>query len=147
MLFEKLQSDMKAAMKAGEKQKLSVIRMLMSEIKNARIDKGEDLDEAAEVKIVTTYAKKRKEAMENAEKLGRDDLVAKEQAELDVTMSYLPAQLSDDDLKGIVQKHIAEVGGDDPKKAFGMIMKAVMADVGAQADGKRVSGIIKELLG
>jgi uncharacterized protein YqeY len=76
---------------------------------------------------------------------GRMDLVEKETAEYEITMSYLPEQMGEDELKAIVQKHIDESGGG--KQAFGVVMKAVMAEVGSKADGKTVSGIVKQLLG
>ncbi|MGD8413864.1 MAG: GatB/YqeY domain-containing protein [Candidatus Latescibacterota bacterium] len=144
MILEALTEDMKAAMKAGDKGRLGTIRMLMSEIKNARISKGEDLTEAEEQKVLVTYAKKRKEAIENARDCGRDDLVAKEQAEYETTMAYLPAQLDEDELKAIVRKHVEASGGG--KQAFGQVMKAVMEEVGGQADGKTVSAMVKELM-
>jgi uncharacterized protein YqeY len=145
MILDKLVEDMKTAMKAGDKATLGTIRMLMSELKNARIEKGDDLDEAEEQKVLASYAKKRKEAMEAARDGGRDDLVAKENAEHETTMSYLPEQLGEDELKVIIQKHIEASGGG--KQAFGRVMKAVMEDVGGQADGKTVSALVKQLIG
>jgi len=144
MIIDRLTEDMKAAMKAGDKARLGTIRMLISELKNARIEKGADLDEGEEQKVLASYAKKRKEAMENARDGGRDDLVAKENAEYDTTMSYLPEQMGEDELKAIIRKHIEAAGGN--KQAFGQVMKAVMADVGDQADGKTVSALVKELM-
>jgi uncharacterized protein YqeY len=144
MILTKLTEDMKAAMKAGDKERLGTIRMLMSELKNARINKGEDLSDAEEQKLLVSYAKKRKEAMDAAREWGRDDLVAKEETEYETTMAYLPAQLGEDELRAIVQKHIeASEGG---KQAFGQVMKAVMEDVGGQADGKAISAMVKELM-
>lgn len=144
MILSKLTEDMKTAMKAGDKAKLGTIRMLMSELKNARIDKGDDLSEAEEQKVLASYAKKRKEAMDGARDAGRNDLVAKEAAEYETTMTYLPAQLTPDELKTIVKKHIEATGGG--RQAFGQVMKAVMDEVGGQADGKAVSAVVKELL-
>jgi uncharacterized protein YqeY len=144
MIIDRLMEDMKTAMKAGDKARLGTIRMLMSELKNAKIEKGDDLDDVEEQKVLASYAKKRNEAMESARDGGRDDLVAKENAEYDVTMSYLPEQMGEEELKAIVQKHIEAAGGG--KQAFGQVMKAVMADVGSQADGKTVSALVKELL-
>lgn len=144
MIIETLTEDMKAAMKAGDKARLGTVRMLISELKNARIDKGEDLTEAEEQKVLAAYAKKRKEAMQSARDGGRDDLVAKEAAEYEVTMSYLPDQLGRDELEAIVRKHIEAGGGG--KGGFGQVMKAVMAEVGGRADGKTVSAVVKELM-
>ncbi len=136
---------MKTALKAGDKPRLSVVRMLLSELKNARIARGEDLDEAAEQKILASYAKKRKETMDSARSGGRDELAEKEAFEYEVTMSYLPQQLGEDDLKAIIQKHI-DSSGESGNQAFGLVMKAVMAEVGSQSDGKVVSALVRQLL-
>lgn len=145
MIIDQLSEDMKTALKAGDKPRLAVVRMLISELKNARIDQGEDLDDAAEQKVLASYAKKRKEAIEAARDGGRDDLVQKESFEYEVTMSYLPQQLGEDDIRAIVQKHIDELGATG-SQAFGQVMKAVMAEVGSQADGKVVSALVREKL-
>ena len=146
MIKEKLNEDMKTAMKAGDKLRLSVIRMLMSELKNEKIAKGGELDEAAERKVLSSYAKKRKEAMDAARAGGREEIAQREQAELDITMSYLPKQLSEEELRAVVKKHI-EAAGAPGKDAFGAVMKQVMAEVGGQADGKVISSLVRELLG
>lgn len=145
MIIDQLSEDMKTALKAGDKARLGVVRMLIAELKNARIAQGDDLDEAAEQKVLASYAKKRKEAMESARDGGRDDLVEKESFEHEVTMSYLPTQLEEGDLKAIVQKHIDAVDATD-NQAFGQVMKAVMAEVGSQADGKAVSALVRQML-
>jgi uncharacterized protein YqeY len=145
MIIDRLNEDMKAALKAGDKARLGVVRMLISELKNARIAQGEDLDEAAEQKIVASYAKKRKESMDAARDGGRDEVAERESFEYEVTLSYLPEQLGEDELKAIVQKHIEAVGGSGGQ-AFGQVMKAVMAEVGSQADGKLVSALVRQML-
>ncbi len=145
MLLEKLSEDMKAALKAGEKQRLGVIRMLISELKNARIAAGEELDEKDEQKLLTSYAKKRREAIESAREGGREDIVANEKFEYELTMSYLPEQLGEDELRAIVRRHVDSVDG-GTNQAFGQVMKAVMAEVGAGADGKVVSALVREAL-
>lgn len=144
MIIDRLTEDMKTAMKAGDKVRLGTVRMLMSELKNARIAKGGALTEAEEQKVLVSYAKKRKESIETYREGGRQDLVDKEQAEYDITMSYLPEQLGEEEIRALIQKHIdASDGG---KQAFGQIMKAVMAEVGGQADGKTVSAMLKKML-
>lgn len=137
---------MKTALKAGEKQRLAVIRMLLTEIKNASINSGEELDEAAEQKLLGSYAKKRKEAREGALKVGREEIAANEQFEYDVTMSYMPAQLDEARLREIVARHASEATGEG-MAAFGAVMKAVMAEVGGQAEGKTVSALVREIMG
>lgn len=146
MIWEKLNQDMKTALKGGDKLRLSVVRMLISELKNERIAQGADLDDVAQRKVLTTYAKRRREAIEAARSGGREDIATKEQQEYDITMSYLPKQLSDDELRSIVKKHLDVSGGSGPG-AFGVVMKSVMAEVGGQADGKLVSALVRELLG
>jgi uncharacterized protein YqeY len=146
MIKEQLTEDMKVALKAGDKLRLSVVRMLMSEIKNEKIAKGAELDEAAERRVVMSYAKKRKEAMDAARAGGREEIAQREQAELDITMSYLPKQLSDDELRVVVKKHV-DASGATGKEAFGVVMKSVMTEVGGQADGKIISSLVREMLG
>jgi uncharacterized protein YqeY len=146
MITGKLNEDMKVALKSGDKLKLSVVRMLISELKNERIAQGKDLDESSERRVLSSYAKKRKEAMDAARSGGREEIAQREQAELDITMSYLPRQLGDDELRAIVKKHI-ETAGAAGGQAFGVVMKSVMAEVGGQADGKLVSALVREQLG
>lgn len=146
MISDRLREDMKTAMKSGDKARLGVLRMLLSELKNARIDAGSDLDDAAEQKVLVSYAKKRRESMEAAREGGRDDVADREEFEHEVTMSYLPAQLSDEELRDIVRRHVEAVGGDAGGSNFGEVMKAVMAEVGSGADGKRVSAVVREML-
>ena len=137
---------MKAAMKAGDKLRLSVVRMLISELKNERIAQGKDLDEASERRVLTGYSKKRNEAMEAARAGGREEIAVREQQELDITMSYLPRQLTEDEMRAVVRSHIEAAGAPGPQ-AFGVVMKSVMAEVGGQADGKLVSALVREILG
>jgi hypothetical protein len=146
MIKEKLNEDMKVALKSGDKLRLSVVRMLISELKNEKIAKGAELDEASERRVLSSYAKKRKEAMDAARAGGREEIAQREQAELDITMSYLPKQLGDDELRAVVKKHIEAAGSNGPQ-AFGVVMKSVIAEVGGQADGKLISSLVREMLG
>jgi uncharacterized protein YqeY len=146
MIKEQLNEDMKVALKSGDKLRLSVVRMLMSELKNEKIAKGAELDEASERRVLTSYAKKRKEAMDAARAGGREEIARREQQELDITMSYLPKQLSDDELRTVVKKHI-DASGATGAAAFGVVMKSVMAEIGGQADGKIISSLVREMLG
>ncbi len=145
MISEKLTADMKAAMKSGDKPRLSVIRMLRAELKNAQIAAGEELSEEQEQKVVVAYARKRKEARERAEQMGREDLAEKEEFEYAITMSYLPAQLDEAELLSIIREKIEETGAQGPKD-MGKVMKVVMAAAGNQADGSTVSGLVKKML-
>ena len=145
MLLDQLSADMKTAMKAGDKARLSVIRMLISELKNARIAAGDELDEAAENKVLASYAKKRKEAVESARDSGRDDIADREEYEYDVTISYLPKQMDEQELRAIVGKVVEQTGASGPQE-FGKVMKLVMEEVAGKADGKAVSAIVREVL-
>lgn len=145
MLIDRLSEDMKAAMKAREKEKLGVVRMLLAELKNAIIANGGELDEETELKVIGSYAKKRKESIESAIEVGRPELAEKERFEYEITMSYLPAQLGEEALKVIVQKHVEALDVSGPQ-AFGQVMKAVMAEVGGQSDGKTVSAAVRVIL-
>jgi uncharacterized protein YqeY len=146
MIKDKLTEDMKTAMKSGDKLRLGVVRMLLSELKNERIAQGKDLDDAAERKVLNGYAKKRRESMDAARAGGREEIAAREQQEFDITMSYLPRQLSEDEIRTVVRKHVDSAGATGPQ-AFGVVMKSVMADIGGQADGKLISALVRELMG
>lgn len=145
MISKQLEDDMKVAMKAGDRDRLGVIRMLRAELKNARIDRGEDLTESEEQKVVASYAKKRKEAMDQYAQAGRKDLADKEEYEYETVLSYLPTQLGEDELAAIVREKISETGAAGPKD-FGRVMKAVMEATSGRADGSVVSGLVKRIL-
>ena len=145
MISDKLTSDMKEAMKSGDKTRLSVVRMLRAELKNAQIAAGEPLSEEQEQKVVASYAKKRREAREQCLQIGREDLAEKEKLEHSITMSYLPAQLDEAELKSIIEKAIEETGAQGPKD-MGRVMKAAIAVVGGRAEGSTVSGLVKKML-
>ncbi|UCG50832.1 MAG: GatB/YqeY domain-containing protein [Candidatus Latescibacterota bacterium] len=102
MISENLVQDMKVAMKSGDKVKLGVIRMLLSELKNAQIAAGHELSEQEEQKVISSYAKKRKETVETYKEAGRSDLAEKEEYEYDLTISYLPPQMDEDELVNII---------------------------------------------
>jgi len=136
---------MKAAMKSGDKTRLSVIRMLRADLKNAEIAAGGDLTAELEQKIVASYAKKRKESKEQCIEIGRDDLADKEELEYSIAMSYLPEQLDEAALRTIIKEKIAETGAQGPQD-MGRVIKAVMAAVGNQAEGSTVSRLVKSTL-
>ncbi len=144
-LKERLKADMKEAMKAKDKIKLSTIRMINSLIKNAEIEKRGELTDEEIIQLLMKYAKQRKESIEMYEKGGRQDLVEKEKAELAVVESYLPKQMSEEEIREIVKQTIEEVGASSVKD-MGKVMKAVMPKVKGRADGSVVNRIVKELL-
>ena len=145
-ISDKLVEDMKTAMKSGDKGRLTVIRMLRAELKNAQIAAGDELSDQQEQKILQSYAKKRKEAREQALEVGRQQIADQEQAEHDVVMSYLPEQLSEAALTALIKEKITEADAQSIKD-LGQVIKAVMASAAGQADGKTVSALAKKLLG
>lgn len=141
-LKAKLTEDMKNAMRAHDSVRLGVIRFLLSEIKNFEIDNGEQ-DDAGVQKIIAREIKKIKDANTEFEKGGRMDLVEQETEKIAFMEIYLPQQMSDETLQEVVNKVMAEA----EKKDFGTIMRTVMAQVQGQADGNRVSAMVKQALG
>ncbi|HNR68790.1 MAG TPA: GatB/YqeY domain-containing protein [bacterium] len=141
-IFDQLTEDMKRALKAGEKERLSTIRLLRGQLKNSAIDKQADLTEAEEIAVLNSAAKKRRESIEAFGHAGRQDLVDKETAELAVILSYLPQPLSDREVEAIVDEVIAQVGALSPKE-IGKVMPLVMARVQGRADGKKVNEMVR----
>lgn len=146
-LKDKLVDDMKAAMKAREagKLKLSVIRMARAAIKNLEIDRKHDLNEEEVIEVISREVKQRRDAIEEYAKAGREDIVEKQKAEIDILMEYLPKQLTADEIRVIVQDTVATVGASGPKE-MGKVMGALMPKVKGKADGKLVNQIVKEVL-
>ena len=144
-LLQKLDQDIIGALKAGEKQKLTVLRGLKSAIKYAQIDGRKELTDDDVIAVLGSQAKKVRDAMEQFAQGGREDLVAQSRFELDVIGSYLPEQMSEDELRGLIEEAIAETGADSPQKV-GLVMKALMPKVKGRADGKQVNKLAMEIL-
>ncbi|MGQ7278135.1 GatB/YqeY domain-containing protein [Brevibacillus thermoruber] len=144
-VMERLDQDMKQAMKDKAALKLSVIRMVKAALKNEEISKGRLLSEDEELTILTRELKQRRESLQEFERAGRDDLAAKTREEIDVLSAYLPAQLSEDELRGIVRDAIAATGASS-KKEMGKVMGAIMPKVKGRADGALVQKIVSEEL-
>lgn len=141
-----LQTALKDAMKAGDKDRRNTIRLLQSAIKQVEIDSRNELDNDAMMKILQKEAKKRRETIDELETAGRRGEADSEQFELAVIEGFLPRQLTAAELKLIVQAAIIETGADSMKQ-MGQIMKVVMPKVNGLADGKQVNAIVRELLG
>jgi len=144
-LFEQLTQDMKSALKAGDKNRLSTIRLLRGALKDKLIDKRQDLTDDEELAVLVSAAKKRKESIKAYTDAGRDDLVAKESAELDVIQHYLPKPLSQQELENIVDDAIAKTGA-KTMQDIGKAMSAIMQDVKGRADGKVISALVRSRL-
>ena len=145
---EQIDHDLKEAMKARQAEKLAVLRMLKAALKNAAIEKGSidtALDDAEAVAVVRKQVKQRQDAVEGFEKGGRPELVEKEKAEIAVLTSYLPKQLSAEELTALVKEAIAEAGATS-KAQMGAVMKIAQAKIAGRADGKAVSQEVQKLL-
>ena len=143
---DRIQEDVKAAMRAGDAETRDTLRMVVAALKNQRIELGRELEEADELAVLQKAVKTRKDSVDQYVEAGREELAAKERAEIAVIERYLPAQMSEDDVRGVVEKAIADVGATS-KKEMGQVMKAVMAEHKGVVDGKTVQRIAGELLG
>ncbi len=131
---------MKTALKAGEKQRVHALRLIANELQKAAKDNGGD-----DVQVLQRERKRRLEAAEAYRDGGRTDLAEAEEQEADIIASYMPAQLSDEELSAIVGDAVAESGASSPQE-MGKVMGLVMPKVKGRADGKRVSAAVKEKL-
>jgi hypothetical protein len=139
-VLEQLQSDTKDAMRAGDKERVTALRMVVSELQKAAKEGGDD-----EIAVLQRERKRRFESAEAYREAGRDDLADGEEREAKIIEAYLPQQLSDEELRAIVGDVVAETGAASPRE-MGQVMSQVMPKVQGRADGKRVSGVVKELL-
>ncbi|MFZ5863870.1 MAG: GatB/YqeY domain-containing protein [Nitrospirota bacterium] len=146
-LQERLLDEMKEAMRSSQAAKVSVIRMVRSALKNREIDrgKGRPLTDQDVLDVIQSGIKQRREAVEQFQKAGRAELVAKEQEEIAILQTFLPAQLSEQELEVLVREAAAEVGASSVKE-MGKVMKAVMSRVAGRAEGGAVSTAVKRVL-
>ncbi len=146
-LRERLDADLKDAMRAKDQLRLDVVRAVKSAIKYREVegDKAVVLDEATILQVVGTEIKKRRDAAEQFRAAAREELARKEEAELALLQAYLPAQLSPEELARKVDEAIARTGAKGPKD-MGAVMKALMPEVQGKADGKAVSELVKQRL-
>lgn len=147
-ILNRIQTEMVAAMKSKDADTLSTLRMLKTALMEAKTKKPKDatLSSDEEIEVLQRYVKKRRETIEEFQKHGRDDVVAKEEAEIGVTMRFLPAPLSEDDLRVIVKEAVAATGAAGPKD-MGKVIGAVMARAKGRVEGALVSKLVKESLG
>jgi len=144
-LKEKLTADLKEAMKQGDAVRKETIRALRGAIRNAEIDRGRELTDAETLDVIARQAKQRRDSIEQYRKGNRPDLVEQEQRELAVIEAYLPRQLTDDEIAARVDAVIAELGVTD-MKGMGAVMKRLTAELKGQADGKRISQVVRQRL-
>ena len=143
--LDQINQDMITAMKQKDKETLSTVRMLKSALQTEKINKGEELSEEEELTILAREKKQRMESYNEFKAAGRDDLVLKLEKELSVVDNYLPAQLSEEEVRQIVQDTIAQTQSSSMQD-MGKVMGALMPKVKGKADGSLVSSIVKEEL-
>ena len=144
MLLDTIKSDLGVAMKNGDKEKLSCLRMVISAIKYKEVASKKELDDQEVIQVLRSQIKQTTDSYEQYKQGGRDDLAQQEQTSLSILRSYLPKELGEEEIAAIVQQIISETGA--TKKDFGKVMKLVMAKVAGQAEGKTINGIVNKLL-
>ena len=145
-LEKKLTEDMKQAMKSGDTLKRDTLRMLIASVKNAWIAKQADLTEADVIGVISKEVKRRQESIDAFKKGNRTDLVVKEEAEMVVLQSYLPEQLSREEIVAAAKEVIGAVGAQGPGDK-GKVMQQLMPKLKGKADGKAINDVVTELLG
>lgn len=145
-LKQKILDDIKTAMKAGEKERLAVLRMLSAAIKQREVDERIEMDDTQTLAVVEKMIKQRRESIKQYEEGGRPELAAKEQAEIDILDDYMPEQLSDAELDKLIADAIATTGASEMKD-MGKVMGVLKARIQGQADMGEVSKRIKARLG
>ena len=145
-LKETLNNDIKSAMKTKDKETLAVLRMIKTAVQAAEIDKKEELNAEEELTILAREAKQRRESLAEFVKAGRDELVAKTEAEIEIVERYLPKQLSVEEVKEVIAT-VAEKIGATTQKEFGKLMGTVMQELKGKADGNVIKEQVKAHLG
>ncbi|MGE3274572.1 MAG: GatB/YqeY domain-containing protein [Vicinamibacterales bacterium] len=147
MLAQQLTTDIAAAMKAREAVRLGALRMLKTALTNREVEKGRALDEAEELQVVGMLVKQRRDAIEQFTRGGREDLAAREAAEITILEAYLPPAATEADIAAAVDAAVTDTGASGPKD-MGKVMKAAMAALaGKSVDGKAVNQAVRARLG
>lgn len=141
-LMEQLTADMKEAMKAHDKDRLAVIRMARGAVRQKEIDGKKKLDDNEIIAVLSKEVKMRRDSIDEFKKGNRQDLVDKTQAEIDVLMGYLPKQMSEEEVKKLVEEAVAQTGA-TTMKDMGKVMGALMPKVKGRADGKMVNNLVR----
>lgn len=145
-LREQLSQDLISAMKSKDAEKVSTLRFLISAIKYKEVDKKSDLVDGEIVEVISKQAKTHQESIEAFKAGNRPDLVAKEETELRILQSYLPAQISEAEIREVVTKKLSELRDQGQTVDFGTLMKLSMADLKGKADGNLVKTVVVEVL-
>jgi uncharacterized protein YqeY len=144
-LKNQIKEDMKSAMKAGEKDRLKVVRLIMAAVKQVEVDTRTELDDAGVLGVLEKMVKQRRDSVEQFEKGGREDLAAIERAEIEVIQAYLPEQLSADEIAALVDEVIAATGAESIRD-MGKVMGQIKAKAAGRADMGAVGAAVKERL-
>lgn len=144
-LLDRLSTELRDSLKARNQLKVEVIRLLKSSIKNKEIEKMTPLTDEEIIGVITSAAKQRRDSIEQFRKGGREDLAQKEASELEVLHTFLPKQLSDEDVVNEIKVVITETGASSPKD-MGKVMKALIPRIRGRADGTKVSSLVKEII-
>jgi uncharacterized protein YqeY len=142
---ETVRSHLTDAMRAGDATRRNTLRLVVSALDNARIEAGHPLSDDEAVRVLQREARQRRDSIEEFRKGAREDLVAKEEAELRVIEAYLPQRLDDEELRTIVRETIAQVGASGPGDV-GKVMRPLMERVAGRADGRRANEMVREAL-
>lgn len=145
VLKEKLQEDMKDAMRAGDDQRRDVLRLLLAAVKQEEVDSGSTLGDEGVQDVLSKQAKQRREAIADAQKAGRDQMAEEERAELAIIKAYLPEQMSREEIRALAREVIDEVGASGMQE-MGQVMGRLMPKVEGRADGRVVSSEVRDLL-
>ncbi len=144
-ISERIESDIKAAMKARERDKLTCLRNFKSALIYKEIDKHEKLTEEEAITVLSSTVKKLRDSIEMAKQGGRDDIAAKTQAELDLALNYMPEQMGEEEVEKLAREVIEEIGAEGPS-GVGMVMKNLMPKVKGKTDGSVVKNVVQRLL-
>lgn len=144
-LTEQIRSDLTAAMKAQEKERLSTLRMLQSALKNEQINSGHELSDEEAMNVIRKAVKQRQDSIEQYTTAGRTELADKERSEMELLKTYLPPELSEAEIESGIREIIASTGAAS-KKDMGKVMKEATARYKGRADGKKIQEIVQRLL-
>jgi uncharacterized protein len=144
-LADKVRADMTAAMKAQEKERLSTLRMLQSALKNEQINVGHELSDEETMSVIRKAMKQRQDSIEQFTNAGRMEMADKERSEMELLKTYLPPEITDDELESGVREIIASIGAQS-KKDMGKVMKEATARFKGRVDGKKVQELVSRLL-
>lgn len=144
-LEDKLREDLKDSLRKGEKLRTSTLRLTISAIKYAEMDKGGELDDASIHVVLSKEVRKRQESIEAFEKGNRPDLASKEREEMQILQAYLPRQMSRDEITAAARAIIAETGARGPQDK-GKVMSKLVAELKGKADGREINAVVTDLL-